>query len=212
MRSQRYERTADLGRGTRASFRLVGDVKRNQQLEDEKDTRAMLIAIHRGNPIRTATTIFRFLSNPSNKEVQDKVVELLAGEPSEEKRVKDLIVGGIRDSIKYHANGGARTYIHEMFVKFVVLACIFKIIVEGIKISNNCLSRVIGTTPAQIENARIKIGNMVATKSKISPPTRKKRKDYIRDRLKPHVRRFIKDDEYTRLDTNQGKVEAIRCW
>ena len=64
-------------------------------MEDEKYTRAMIISIHRVNPVRAATSICRFLSNPSNKEVNDKVTDLMSEEPSQESRVNSLIVGGI---------------------------------------------------------------------------------------------------------------------
>ena len=33
----------------------TGEFKRSQRVEDEKDTRAMIISIHRGNPVRAAT-------------------------------------------------------------------------------------------------------------------------------------------------------------
>ena len=50
----------------------IKEVAKSQQCEDEKDARAMLIAINKGNPIRAATTLYRFLSCPSNKEVKDR--------------------------------------------------------------------------------------------------------------------------------------------
>ena len=52
-------------------------------MEDEKDTRAMLISIHQGNPVRAATSIRRFLSNPSNKEVNDRVTDFMSEEQSQ---------------------------------------------------------------------------------------------------------------------------------
>ena len=113
----------------------TGEVKRSQRVEDEKDTRAMIISIHRGNPVRAATSIRRFLSNPSNKEVNDKVTAFMSEEQSQESRANSLILGGIHQSIDHHTTArGARTLLHEMFVKFVVVACMFKIVMDGTNI------------------------------------------------------------------------------
>ena len=96
-----------------------------------------------------------------------------------------------------------------MFVKFIVFACVFKIVRDGIEISNNCLRNAIGTTSEQVAKAREDVKQKLEANSLVTPLSRKKRKDHIRDILKPHVFRYLQDDNFTRLDTNQNKADVI---
>ncbi len=43
----------------------------------------------------------------------------------------------------------------------------------------------------------------------VTPIERKKRKDFVRNKLKPYVYDYLTDNCYTRIDTNQGSVEII---
>ena len=56
----------------------LDEVNRSQQLTDQKDTQAMLISINRGNPVRAATNIHRFLTDQCNKDVNELVMRRLA--------------------------------------------------------------------------------------------------------------------------------------
>lgn len=87
-----------------------------QTRDDAKDIRAMLLAIHRGDPTRTAVSLNKFLSDENNKVIKDKVIQLATKESTEEDELKDHIIGGIKDSIKYHTTGRVRRWLHEMFV------------------------------------------------------------------------------------------------
>ena len=185
------------------------DLSRQKHWVDEKDFEAVALAISRGNPKRAGVAISRFLSREQNKQVKEVVLTSISEEKKEEETTKDLIVDGIRESIKHHTNGsGTRYSLGETFVQFIVAACLFTIVQKGIAVSDYLFSNTIGATYKQIGIARKRVQEMLATNSIASEPKRKKRKDFIRDKIMPFIFRFLLDDD-TLLDTNQGKVDVI---
>ena len=77
----------------------------------------------------------------------------MSEEQSQESRVKSLIVGGIHQSIAHHTTArGARTLFHDMFVKFVVVACMLKIVMDGTNIPEEWIKNAIGCGHRQIKN------------------------------------------------------------
>jgi len=187
------------------------EVGQTQKWEDEMDLHVVTLAISRGNPKRAGCAISLLLSRSKNKDVKDEVLKSITAEKRKDDATKDLIIDGIRESIEYHTTStGTRHAIAEMFIKFVVAACLFSIVSKGIQVADHCLSRVLGTTIRQISSARRRVAEMIENNTFISEPARKTRKDRIRDKLRPFIFKFLLDDDsITRLDTNQGKVDVI---
>jgi len=178
--------------------------------EDEKDFQTVSLAISKGNPKRAGIAISRFLSREQNKDVKEEVLKSMSKEQDDDSKTKDLILSGIREIIRHHTKGsGSRFALAETFVQFIVAACLFTIVRNNIAVTDGCLSRIIGASYKQIGIARKKVREMLDTNSIASKPKRKRRKDYIRDKLKVFIFKFLLDDDYTRLDTNQGKVDVI---
>ena len=117
------------------------------------------------------------------------------------------IVDGIKGIISHHTRtrkGGTRTIASETFVKNVVVASLFGVVKEKKDVSNHSLSSFIGVSFCQIKRARITVQDLITNDSDISVLGRKKRQDHIRKAVLPSVFKFCLDDDYTRLDSNQG--------
>ena len=180
---------------------------------DKKELRAVLFTISRGDPRRAANAISNLLSEPNNDDVQKLLPRLVPDDIQNDTIQKlakyDLIVGGIRDSIERHTNGrGTRTIAAETFVKNVTQACLTRIVATGEKISSREISRLIGANINQVSTCRDSVASLVVENGIITTHERKKRKDFIRQKLRPYVFDFLLDDSYTRLDTNQGMLEV----
>ena len=77
----------------------------------------------------------------------------MSEELSQDLRVNSLIVGGIRQSIAHHTTArGSQTLFHDMFVKFVVVACMLKIVSDGTNIPDEWIKNDIGCGHRQIKN------------------------------------------------------------
>ena len=76
-------------------------------------------------------------------------------------------------------------------------------------VRNNKLSELIGTSIQQIKIARDGVQVMLDSKSRVRRLQRQFRKDRIREKLEPYAFDFCKDDDFSRLDSNQKLVEVI---
>ena len=85
----------------------------------------------------------------------------------------------------------------------------FKIVMDGTNIPDEWIKNAIGCGHRQIKKSRDMINDMKFKNSNLPKLKRKQRKDHIREKLKPRIRRYLMDDEITRLDKNQRKVPNI---
>ena len=78
-----------------------------------------------------------------------------------------LLVAGIKQSITHHTNeaGGTCTIAAETFVKNVVTAFLFNIVVREQILSNSTLNNVIGTTYYQVDYARNQVQDLLENDS-----------------------------------------------
>ena len=100
-----------------------------QQLIDQYELRDTLLATSHGDPKRAASVISNFLNNKTNTKVREAFTGIKSIKHGETGKTKDLIIDGIRESIKLHTSGrGSRTTVEETFVKNVVTAAVFKLV------------------------------------------------------------------------------------
>ena len=177
---------------------------------DAKDLRAVIMSISRANPVRAGSAIVRFLKDKSNFLVKQRVIKAIRFEIDPDADACKLIVSGIKKSIKHHTiqQGGSRTYPAETFVKNVTAASLFDIVKLKSNISQAAISRLIGATTHQIGLAHSLVKDLLAESLTVMALERKTRKDFIRDKLRPYIWQFLKDDWYTRLDSKQNLVDA----
>ncbi len=94
-------------------------------------------------------------------------------------------------------------------MKHVAAACMFAVVQEDTGTSNRQLQKLLGISLHQIKTARQNASDMIENERLELSLDRKQRSDCVRDKLKPYVFNFLKDDEFTRLDTNQPLVDVV---
>jgi len=77
-----------------------------------------------------------------------------------------------------------------------------------VEVSRRVLMSFIGVSMRQIHLALTKASYLIKNNEVIGTLDRQLRKDFIRVKLEPHLYSFLLDDDYIRLDTNQGLVEV----
>lgn len=177
---------------------------------DAQDMRTFLAAITGCDSTRAANAIIHLLNRSDNAQIKAEVVKAYA--PNDGKvEVYELILGGIRDGIAHHTNkkGGTRTIAAETFVKNIVAACMWRIVNTGASTASTAISEIIGTTWHQIRIGRTTVEQLIADDAQIKALLRERRKDYIREKLEPFLYRWLLDDNVTRLDTKQNKINVI---
>ncbi len=203
--SRIQDRLTDLGnpRDSWKSEEEEGTVKRSRTRQDFQDLKALLQTISRFDPNRAAHAINALLR--SSKVLRERVRELAYDDDDDGlKSLEFQIVDSIKQCLSHHtaSNGGTRKLSSEHLVKHLVLGCVFAL-EKNEMVTTNRIKNVLGTTPEQVESA-IKLAKSLREENEqVQPFTRAKRKDFIRDKLKPHLFKFCQDDRYTRLDTNQ---------
>ncbi|MGB2447348.1 MAG: hypothetical protein ACPICB_06430, partial [Candidatus Poseidoniaceae archaeon] len=174
---------------------------------DSKFLRASLFAIAQGKVERAADTIVHFLNNPSNIAMKKVVVSELCKETG----IHQKILSSIRDSVAYHTdeNGGTRMTAADTFVKDVAAAAVFSSVKDGVDISDKSIIDTVGISRRQVSHARARVKEAIKQKTTVAKVTRKRRKDYIRDVAQSFVQDYCRDDDFSRLDTNQGKMDIV---
>ena len=104
---------------------------------------------------------------------------------------------------------GQRKSSSEAMIKHVAAACMFAVVQEDTGTSNRQLQKLLGISLHQIKTARQNASDMIENERLELSLDRKQRSDCVRDKLKPYVFNFLKDDEFTRLDTNQPLVDVV---
>ena len=168
------------------------DVRSNLTSRDMKDLQATLYGISRGDPNRAAKAYTRFLEQPENGQVKERVLHLMS---DNDIQMEQMVMNGIRSSIAHHTiSRGSRTTAAETFVKNVCCAAVFdaaKIDKEKDPISRPQIMQILGTTREQVngafESAKRLIKENVVTESL----TRQTRCDFVRDRLLQYVATYV---------------------
>ena len=183
---------------------------RSLSSRDAKDIRTSLLAVSRARPKRAAKAVSMILDDKQNSLFAKEFIKLMSPR-SETCYLDKLIVDGIRASILHHTSGrgGSRTTASETFIKNVCCACMFNIAKNKVKVSRKVLTSFIGVSMRQIHLALTKASDLIENNKVMGTLDRQLMKDYIQVKLEPHVYSFLLDDDYTRLDTNQGLLQVI---
>ena len=177
---------------------------------DTKDLQSVLMAVSRANPARAGNAISQLLSDKANERVRDIVKEQLL--PFKGPDVgKIIVIDGIRDSVSHHSRGkgGSRTKPEETFVKSVALASVFAAVKSGVEVSDSALSKALGITRHQLSLARDRAEILISEDTGVTDLKRKIRCDFIQEKLERFTYEFLIDDLFSRLDTNQKKVDLV---
>jgi len=178
---------------------------------DANNLETLLNALTRGKSKRAADAIIRMLNRPECSDIKDAVKNALNVLLNENVQLSIQVVDGIKEAIAHHTNskGGTRTIDAETFVKNTVLACVWGTVGEGEDVAISRLSEIIGTTDNQVKMARTTARGLIDDDTAIAALERKRRKDFIRDTLLPHLYRWIIDDDVTRFDSNQSHATIV---
>ncbi|KAL7458925.1 hypothetical protein ACHAWC_010635 [Mediolabrus comicus] len=192
-------------RANSSSWTSVEDatVNKRRMREDAKDLQAILETISRFDLVRAAHAIASVLS--TNKVLQETVYDLTYSDESES--LPKQILDGIKECLSHHTiSTGTRPKESEYLVKHLLLGCVFKL--HG-TVSTNKIKNLLGTTAEEVNQAIDQAKLLRESGEQVQAYTRKKRKDYIRGILKKYIFRFLEDDDYTRLDTNQKPTRQV---
>ena len=154
-------------------------VSGRQTRRDDLSVRDILMAMSRGNLHRAAAVLSHFLSSNNNQPVRDFLLQSLAvpiiDKAAQEKLTwQDLIIGGVRGSLSHHTVSlGTRTITTKTFVKNMISACVFKIVKEGVSISTEELSGLIGVHWRQVSACRDKVASLMVNNVIITALKRK---------------------------------------
>ena len=173
--------------------------KRTRKRQDGLDLQAMLEAISRFDLNRAAHAIDFVLRK--SKVLRERVRELTYD--YDELEIKCQIADSIKQCLSHHTvSSGPRTKTSEDLVKHLVLGCVFTL-EKNETITTHRIKNVLGTSAQQVDNAIKLAESLREHDEQVQEFTRAKRKDFIRDKLKPYIFNFCQDDQYTRVDTNQ---------
>eukprot|EP00984_Skeletonema_dohrnii_P006213 scaffold2235_cov108-Skeletonema_dohrnii-CCMP3373.AAC.1 len=178
---------------------------------DANNLETLLNALTRGQSKRAADAIIRMLNRPECSDIKDAVKNALNVLLNENVQLSIQVVDGIKEAIAHHTNskGGTRTIDAETFVKNTVLACVWGTVREREDVAISRLSEIIGTTDNQVKMASTTARGLIDGDTAITALERKRRKDFIRDTLLPHLYRWIIDDDVTRFDSNQSHATIV---
>jgi sentrin-specific protease 1 len=178
---------------------------------DANNLETLLNALTRGQSKRAADAIIRMLNRPECSDIKDAVKNALNVLLNENVQLSIQVVDGIKEAIAHHTNskGGTRTIDAETFVKNTVLACVWGTVRDGEDVAISRLSEIIGTTDNQVKMASTTARGLIDGDTAIAALERKRRKDFIRDTLLPHLYRWIIDDDVTRFDSNQSHATIV---
>ena len=186
--------------------------KKSTLSSDKNDLKMLIDCISNKNVHRASSAIVSLLSEKSNRELKDAVIEAIVPTKSCSSNgdsMSQLVIKGMRSIIKHHDSRSQRSGAGETVMKHLVAASLFHIEKENINVSNRSIEDFLGVTHRQVKSARKIVQDMINNNKQGVNLQRKVRSDYIRPKLKPYVYDFLKDDEYTRLDTSQGLVDVI---
>ena len=186
--------------------------KKSTLSSDKNDLKMLIDCISNKNVHRASSAIVSLLSEKSNVELKNAVIEGIVRKKScdsDEESMSELVVKGMKSIISHHDSRSQRNGAREIVMKHVMAASVFHIVKENIQVSNRSIQDFLGVNHRQVEAGQKIVQDMIHNNKQGVKLTRKVRSDYIRPKLKPFVYDFLKDDEYTRLDTSQGLVDVI---
>ena len=173
---------------------------------DKKDLLAILQTISRYNLPRAAEAISLVLQ--SDLALLKQVSKLTYSDTT--KSMSQDILNSIKECLSHHtlSTGGTRPKESENLVKHLVLGCVFAL--EKGKYAAASIANVLGSIHVRQVNAATENAKRLReTNTQVQPNKRKKRSDYIREKVRPVLFKFCQDDEFTRLDTNHPKVDIM---
>jgi hypothetical protein len=182
-----------------------------QANDDKNDLRAMIEGCYDKNVKRAAAAIVAVLSDKRHIQLREEVcsaLQIKANEESDE--ISKAVLEGIRLTFAHLKSTKTRQHKAEVMVKNVAAACVFNIVQqENKQFSNVALTKFLGLSKHQLKLARRNVLDMIANDKHGLTLERKKRSDFIRDKLALYVYDYLKDYDVTRLDTNMGPVEGV---
>ena len=195
------------GQSNRAGWGVSEDVNSSFMREDSRVIQPIMEAISNSNPKRAGKSIAKFLDHPVNCQVKTAVLEEL--EPNQ--KIERHITDGIRALAEHYSTTGSRTTTENVLIKNLALSAVFSKVKEGhgvCEVNLSEMSRRININRPQLKIAVDTAHSLLYNNQPICFPKRQERKDCVRTKIQPFVYQYALDDDYTRFDSNQGKVNA----
>ena len=163
-----------------------------------------LRVICRSQPNRASAILHLLLSREENTAIRKQVTATIDDDPN----FDTAIVDGIKGFISQHRaeKGGVASLSANEAVKSAIMACVMPFSLDQrADLSKSRVADRLGIRRERIDQA---IDSLKKPKKSTFGSGRERRHDYIRDVAAPYVVSFCRDDEYSRLDTNQGILEV----
>jgi hypothetical protein len=178
---------------------------------DKNDLNAVVDCAFGKNVKRACAAIVSVLSEKTHVGLKEAVIAALVpttSTPTNE-YISGLVINGLKCAFSHLKSITSRLKSAEVMMKNVTAACVFHIVQEQKDVSNLALENLLGVSRHQLALARQHVLDMIQGNKRGLTLVRKQRSDAIRDKVVPYVYHYIKDDEFTRLDTNQGPEDGI---
>lgn len=122
--------------------------QRRKERQDAMDVRAAVMAISKGNTVRAAEALVRFLDSKDTNEDIRRTVKAHLND------VDHQIVQGLKASIAHHTNskGGTRSLAAKTFVKDVVTASVWNFVSKKYKLAMRPIVDALGTNRNQLQH------------------------------------------------------------
>lgn len=188
--------------------RLHSEPHDNTTREDAKAIRAIIIAKSQC-PLRAMRAMKAFLNAKNNTAIKQMLIANLGLLDDKSAQTNNIIVEGLRTCIHHHTNdsGCTRTTAAEILIKNVVTASVWAM--DGYNINATAILGALGTTYNQFYQARKLSTDLILREAVVGEYQRATRSDYVREKVLKYVFDFALDDDYTRFDTKQSKVDVI---
>lgn len=176
-------------------------------MNDARDIQTTIISVSKCNVQRASKALIKMLNEPRNANLKLLIKNAIITTDAPT-TIDSVICQGLKDCLAYHTDerGGTRTTAAETLVKNTLMAATFAAVKDP-SISNYSFATFLGTTWHQISLARVQASRMQEQDLVVSLYQRSVRSDFIREKVRLSVYNFCEDDDYTRLDTKQGKME-----
>jgi len=175
---------------------------------DARKLMHLVHAISRDNVSRAVLIIKRFLNSNSNVLIKQG---LSSDFVNASESTMNEICQGIRDSITHHTNpnGGTRSTSSDAYVKDIASAAVWSFVKKGEDVPITSIQQLTNLSSRQIKSAVDRVKELIATNKRVGPYKRAQRKDKVVDKVIPYIWRYLQDDKYTRLDSNQGMYVTL---
>ena len=158
--------------------------------------------------MRAAGAIVSVLNDKGNEKLREEVTKVLKATATCDDIISEVVLAGVKGILAHLKSKTHRKVQGKVMMKHIIAACVFHVEKENASVRNSVLSKELGISTHQLTLAREKVANMINYSSLGFVLTRKERADRVRERLMRYVYLYLKDDKYTRVDTNQGSAEG----